>query len=132
MTKILGLVFVGVLLGCLPARAQIAPPNEMGVSFGHVHLIVRDVEAEKKIWVGLQGVPIKIDGMDVIKFPGALVFITQGVPARSLDTAPGVVRVVKNSGSRTPTFGIAPPGANNEGNVINHMILTQKAGSGVL
>ena len=104
----------------------------MGVSFGHLHVIARDVEAEKKVWIGLQGVPIKIDGIDVIKFPGALVFISQGTPAQSEAPGSGLQRTVKNSGGRYPTWGTAPAGANNEGNVINHFILTHRAGSGVL
>jgi catechol 2,3-dioxygenase-like lactoylglutathione lyase family enzyme len=42
---------------------------------------VRDVEATKKFWAELGGTPIKIDGTDVIKFPGVLIFLTPGTPA---------------------------------------------------
>ena len=112
--------------------AQLAAPNEMGVTFGQVRVIARDVEAEKKIWIGLQGVPIKIDGIDVIKFPGMFVFITQGVPAYSQSPGTGVVRISKNAGGRYNNWAVAPAGANNEGNVINHVILSHKVGSGVL
>jgi hypothetical protein len=45
----------------------------MGVSFGHVHVIARDVRPRRRS-DGLQGVLIKIDGTDV-KSPGAFVFI---------------------------------------------------------
>ena len=74
---VLILTFAALLL---PAAswAQLYPPNEMGVTMGHVHLVVRDVEANKKFWSILGGVPIKIDETDVMKFPGVFVFLTPG------------------------------------------------------
>jgi hypothetical protein len=32
-------------------HVQLAPPNATGVTFGHVHLNIRDVEIHKKLWV---------------------------------------------------------------------------------
>jgi catechol 2,3-dioxygenase-like lactoylglutathione lyase family enzyme len=61
--------------------AQVYPPNEMGVSFGQWYAIAKDVEATKKFWLILGGTPIKIDGIDVIKYPGILVFLKQGTPS---------------------------------------------------
>lgn len=60
--------------------AQLMPPNEMGVTMGHVHLNVRNVEAQTKFWSLLGGTPLKIDGTDVMKFPGVFVFLTPGRP----------------------------------------------------
>jgi len=118
-----------VVLWPLPAsRAQLAPPNEMGVSIGHLHVIARDLEAEKKVWVGLGGTPIKIDGTDVIKFPGIFVFLTRGVPAYSQAPGSGVKRFQVTAG----IWGVLPSDANNEGNVINHIGFRLKAGSGIL
>src|SRR5947208_678833 len=34
-----------------PAAAQLAPPNDAGITYGHVHLNVRDIEVHKKLWV---------------------------------------------------------------------------------
>jgi len=62
-------------------QAQIANPNNKGVAMGQVGTIVRDVDATKKFWALLGGTPIKIDGVDVIKFPGVLVFLRKGEPA---------------------------------------------------
>ena len=42
-----------LLAGAGPALALLAAPNEDGVSMGHVHLIVSDMEAGKKFWVTL-------------------------------------------------------------------------------
>ena len=63
-----------------PAWAQLEAPNEAGVSFGHVHTLVRDVDATKKFWTALGGQAIKIDKTDVMKFPGVFVFLTKGTP----------------------------------------------------
>ena len=34
-----------------PAQAQLAPSNAAGITFGHVHLSVKDAEVQKKMWV---------------------------------------------------------------------------------
>jgi hypothetical protein len=75
LTLILGLVVL-----CFPAAswAQLYPPNDKGVTMGHVHLILRDVEASKKFWTMMGGIPLKIDGTDVMKFHGVFVFLTPG------------------------------------------------------
>jgi len=62
------------------AQAQTYGPNAAGVSLGHWHLQVRDVETTKNFWMHLGGTPIKIDGIDVIKFHGVLIFLSPGSP----------------------------------------------------
>src|SRR5581483_676056 len=62
------------------SAAHLYPPNDAGVTFGHWHMIVKNLEASKKFWTTLGGVPIKIDGIDVMKFPGVFVFLEQGQP----------------------------------------------------
>ena len=32
------------------ASAQLAPPNANGITYGHIHLNVRDIEVHKKFW----------------------------------------------------------------------------------
>jgi len=61
--------------------AQLQPPNEAGVALGHLHTVVRDLPATKRFWTSLGGTPITIDGTDVMKFPGVLVFLTKGEPS---------------------------------------------------
>ena len=79
------------------SHAQLLPHNEAGVSLGHWHAIVQDVEATKKFWMLLGGAPIKIDGTDVMKFPGVLVFLTPGVPS-----GPSMGTVIDHAGLRVP------------------------------
>jgi len=61
-----------------PAEAQLASPNKAGVSMGHLHYQVRDVEANKRFWMALGGTPIAHADAVVVKFPDVLVFLTQG------------------------------------------------------
>lgn len=47
---------------------------------GHLHLIVRDVDAQRKFWVALGGTPVKNGTLDLIEFPGVFVMLRQGTP----------------------------------------------------
>jgi catechol 2,3-dioxygenase-like lactoylglutathione lyase family enzyme len=57
---------------------QIAPPNEAGISFCHLHPIAKDAEAEKNFWIAIGGTQVSSGRMSVIKFVGTLVLIQQG------------------------------------------------------
>ena len=63
------------------AQAQILAPNGTGVALAQWHTVVRDLDAAKKFWTLMGGKPIRIDGTDVMKFPGILVFLTPGSPS---------------------------------------------------
>jgi hypothetical protein len=80
-------VSCGVVLGFLAASgavwAQLAPPNEQGVTMGHWHAIVRDVDAAKKFWALFGATPLTIDGTAVMKLPGVFIFLNQGAPTGS-------------------------------------------------
>jgi len=55
---------------------QTAAPNDMGVSIGHMHLMVADVDAQKKIWVGVLGGQVTTAGaLEMIKFPGVFIVV---------------------------------------------------------
>jgi catechol 2,3-dioxygenase-like lactoylglutathione lyase family enzyme len=60
------------------AAVALSPPNKLGVSMGHLHYTVRDVEANKKFWTTLGGMAAKIGAMEVVKFPDVIVFLSQG------------------------------------------------------
>jgi catechol 2,3-dioxygenase-like lactoylglutathione lyase family enzyme len=45
---------------------------------GHLHYRVKDVDLNKRFWIALGGRSLRIDGTEVIKFPGVLVFLTAG------------------------------------------------------
>ena len=69
-------------LWLLPASwAQVTAPNEAGVSMGHAHLNVRDIEAHKKFWIALGGIPVKLGTIEGMKFPNGLVFLRQAEPS---------------------------------------------------
>lgn len=97
--RFLLLGLAGALLMPLGAlRAQLAPPNEMGVSLGHLHLNVHDVQANKSLFVSMGGTALpKLADFEVIKFPGVLILLRQQDP-----TGPSVGSVVNHVGFLVP------------------------------
>jgi catechol-2,3-dioxygenase len=47
--------FALAALAVAPLPAQLAAPNADGVSMGHIHLAVRDVDAHKQFWTATMG-----------------------------------------------------------------------------
>jgi len=70
-------------LSLVVANAQVSVSNPPAVSMSHWHTIVRDVDATKRFWTLMGATPIKVDGIDVMKFPGVLVFLHKGEPSGS-------------------------------------------------
>src|SRR5579871_6613368 len=65
-------------LACL---AQLAEPNSMGIAMGHVHLAVKDVEAQRRFWITVMGgTPLKNGPLDLIQFPGVFIMLRQAEP----------------------------------------------------
>ncbi len=83
------LVFVAlvVCLGAeLPAYAQLAAPNDSGISIGHVHLLVKDPEVQKKVWVGAMGAEVTRTGtLELLRLPGVFIILTKGEPTAGSD-----------------------------------------------
>src|SRR5690606_35486610 len=72
-------MFALVFAASAVARAQVLPFNEAGVTMGHHHLLVSDVEAQKRIWVDvLGGEPSGNPPLLFVKFPGVLLILTNG------------------------------------------------------
>jgi len=64
-----------------PALAQLAPPNAAGVTLGQIHVIVKDVDAERRFFIDMMGgVPVEIDKISMIQLPGVFVILSQGDP----------------------------------------------------
>ena len=61
-----------------PATAQIAAPNDAGVAMGHLHYVVRDVEANAAFWVALGGEADRVGDTVVVAFPDVLVMLDEG------------------------------------------------------
>ena len=78
------------------AGAQPYAPNEAGVTMGHWHLNSRDIDANKKIFVGLGGTAIKSGDIEIVRFPGVNVYLNQraGAPPASGGTVGSVLNHV--------------------------------------
>lgn len=73
---------VFVLAAAAPARAQLAERNQIGVTMGHVHLVVRDVDAQKQFWTSVMGGTIVKNGpLELIQFPGVFIMLRKADPA---------------------------------------------------
>jgi len=65
----------------LACQAQIVAPNDLGMSMGHIHLNVSDIEAQKKFWIGqFDAKPIEREGLAGVTVPGMLILFTQKTP----------------------------------------------------
>jgi catechol 2,3-dioxygenase-like lactoylglutathione lyase family enzyme len=63
-----------VLFVAAPAAAQLAPPNAAGITYGHVHLSVKDIEVHKKLWVDhFGGVVTQKGTLTAVRLPGMLI-----------------------------------------------------------
>ncbi len=80
MKTIISLVLA--VLMPLSAFAQLAPPNAAGVSMGHVHLNVSDVNRNRQLWMDAFGaVPITREGLSGVKLPGMLILFREQKPS---------------------------------------------------
>ena len=60
----------------VPLFAQLAAPNNSGVSIGHVHLVVSDPDAQKKVWVDVLGAEVTHTGsLEMLRLPGVFVIV---------------------------------------------------------
>ena len=64
-----------------PAYAQLAVPNEAGLTYGHMHLNVTDVELHKQLWVDhFGGVVTQKGSLIAVRLPGLLVALSDREP----------------------------------------------------
>ncbi len=71
-----------LLLSAAPLLAQLPAPNASGVSAGHVHMMVRDPAAHKKIWVETLGAKVVTSGsLELLKLPGIFLVLGKAEPA---------------------------------------------------
>lgn len=67
---------------CTPARAQLVESNQVGVTMGHVHLLVTDVEAHRQFWTTTMGGTVVKNGpLELIQFPGVYIMLRKGEPS---------------------------------------------------
>ena len=97
MKKLILILGLAMLIPARASWAQVAAPNAAGVSMGHVHFMVQDVDAAKTFWTAMGGVPGKLGPNEVFKFPGVLILVRKGDA-----TAPSVGSVVGHIGFHVP------------------------------
>jgi catechol 2,3-dioxygenase-like lactoylglutathione lyase family enzyme len=83
-----------LILAATPAMAQLAAHNSTGVAMGHIHLMVKDPEVHKQLWLSLGGTVVKNAQLELIQIPGAFIMLRKGDPAGG------------SGGSRLDHFGI--------------------------
>jgi catechol 2,3-dioxygenase-like lactoylglutathione lyase family enzyme len=81
MKRLILILSLATLIPPGAAWAQVAAPNEAGVSMGHVHLVVQELEAAKNFWTAMGGSPGKLGANEVMKFPGVLILFRKGEPS---------------------------------------------------
>lgn len=78
--------------------AQTLPPNETGVTMGHLHLNSADIAANAKVFAGMGGTVVKMDGspLEYVRFPGVIVILNlpPGAPPSSGPTEGTVINHV--------------------------------------
>lgn len=77
------------MLGAVQASAQLAVPNGNGLTYGHVHLNVSDMELHKQIWSEFFGGTVVQKGfLTAVRMPNMLVALSDSAPSTgSRDTA---------------------------------------------
>jgi len=96
--RLIFLLAIGIASSCT-AKAQIVGPNKAGVSMGHLHYHVQDVDSNKRFWTVLGGKAIRIGDTDVMKFPGVLVFLTNSASSGGADGS-----ILNHVAFRVPTL----------------------------
>jgi catechol 2,3-dioxygenase-like lactoylglutathione lyase family enzyme len=92
MKKRIALIGLSLLFATSPSWGQLTradllrnlielKPNDAGVSLGQWSTIVRDVDASKRFWALLGGTPDRIDGVDVMRIHGVVIFLKPGEPS---------------------------------------------------
>ncbi|HKY19929.1 MAG TPA: VOC family protein [Vicinamibacterales bacterium] len=75
-------LLIGLMTSAAPLRAQLPAPNAAGVSAGHMHLMVRDPAAHKKVWVDVFGAQVvKSGSLELLKLPGIFLILGKSEPA---------------------------------------------------
>src|SRR5260370_19436248 len=66
----------------ITAFAQLTTPNESGVTIGHIHLLSKDPDVQKKIWIEALGAqPTKTGTLEMLRLPGVFIIINKAEPS---------------------------------------------------
>ena len=80
-TSLIVFSLIALLISAESVRAQLPVPNAAGVSAGHMHMMVRDPGAHKKIWVDVFGAQVVNSGsLELLKLPGIFLGLSKAEP----------------------------------------------------
>src|SRR5262245_41701201 len=122
MTRLIAALFLFSTVAVGSASAQPFTPNSEGVTMGHWHLNSRDIEAQKKLFVGMGGVAGPPGDLQRVVFPGVVVILNLRMPAPSTGGTDGsvinhvgfTVQNVQESVAKWKAAGVpVAPGNNN-------------------
>ena len=88
----------GAVLRLEPAP-QLSSANQAGVAMGHLHYRVKDVEANRRFWTALGGVPGRSASTDIVRLTDAIIFLTPGESSGVSDGA-----VLNHAAFRVPSL----------------------------
>ena len=72
-TNMVVAILIALTLTAGTAVAQPAPFNQIGVTMGHWHIVSKDVEANKKLFLAMGGKLFMPGGNPLIMFPGVYI-----------------------------------------------------------
>ena len=76
MRTIIAVALLALL--AVPTYAELSPPNAAGVTFGHVHLNVSNLDVHKTLFVDVfGGTPVRKGALSAVKFPNMLVMFRE-------------------------------------------------------
>jgi catechol 2,3-dioxygenase-like lactoylglutathione lyase family enzyme len=78
MKALIAGLFFASTLAAGSAVAQPAPFNEAGVTMGHWHIISKDVEVNKKLFLGMGAKMFMVGGNPLMMFPGVYINLNLG------------------------------------------------------
>src|SRR5580658_10256899 len=70
-------VFSFAAIAVVPLHAQLVAPNAAGDAIGHVHLNVKDIEAQKRFWTELGGTYTHNEKLQMMQFPGIYIILRE-------------------------------------------------------
>jgi catechol 2,3-dioxygenase-like lactoylglutathione lyase family enzyme len=83
-------LFALAIFAVVPVSAQLAAPNSSGAAIGHIHLNVRDIDAQQRFWTLVGGTPVNNEKLQMMQFPGIYIIL------RKQDSTGGTVGSVVN------------------------------------
>src|SRR6266851_8532377 len=93
-TTVFAALLFATALAVSPAAAQPAPFNDAGVTMGHWHIISKDVEANKKLFLGMGAKMFMVGGNPLMMFPGVYINLNLGTEKGEGGTPGSVVNHV--------------------------------------